>query len=199
MYLEAIILGVLIGLARNGRLSNFFEVKFKGWALSILALILFVVPYGLRLADIPFEKIQIFPYIAMGICALITVLNFEKFGMKLIFLGLVLNMVIMGFNNYQMPVDALKMTQLGFDSFVESLKINEVVNYTTLDGSHALSQYLGKVIALPKVYPFAKLLSLGDIIITIGVVFLIQYEMLLSSLKTKGSMVQFTYNSRLRR
>lgn len=115
MYIEAIIIGVLIGVARNGRLTNFFEVKFKGWALSILALILFVVPYGLKLADIPFDKIQIFPYIAMGICALITLLNFEKFGMKIIFLGLALNMVVMGFNNYLMPVDAMKMTQLGFD------------------------------------------------------------------------------------
>lgn len=199
MYIEAIIIGVLIGVARNGRLTNFFEVKFKGWALSILALILFVVPYGLKLADIPFDKIQIFPYIAMGICALITLLNFEKFGMKIIFLGLALNMVVMGFNNYLMPVDAMKMTQLGFDSFVQSLNVNDVVNYTAVEGSHPISVYLGKVIALPKAYPLAKVLSLGDIIITLGVIFLIQYEMLLSSLKTKGSMVQFTYNSRFRR
>ncbi len=198
MYIEAIILGVIIGMARNGRISNFFEVRFKGWGLSILAFLLFLVPYGIKVFGIGFENVEVFPFASMVVIAIITLLNFEKTGMKIIFLGLALNLVIMGLNGFQMPIDTLKMTDLGFHSFVESLGNGEVVNYTTLEGAHSLSPFLGKVIELPKAYPLAKVLSLGDVLISLGIVVLIQYEMLLSSLKSKGSMVQFSYNSKIR-
>ncbi len=196
MYIEAIILGLIIGVARNGRLANFFEVRFKGWTLSILAFLLFLIPYILKLTGSSFDKLQIFPFISMAICAVIAILNFEKLGMKVILLGILLNLVVMGLNDYQMPLDVIKMQTLGFDSFVESMEAGDVINYTKLEGAHPVSGFLGKVIALPKVYPLTKVLSLGDIIISIGVVLVIQYEMLLASVKSRGAMVQFTYNSR---
>ncbi len=198
MYIEAIILGVIIGMARNGRISNFFEVRFKGWGLSVLAFLLFLVPYGVKAFGIGFESVELFPFAAMVVIAVIALLNFEKTGMKIILLGLGLNLLIMGLNGFQMPIDTLKMTDLGFHSFVESLSNGEVVNYTSLEGAHTLSTYLGKVIELPKAYPLAKVLSVGDLLISLGIAILIQYEMLLSSLKSRGSMVQFSYNSKIR-
>ena len=199
MYIEAIIIGVIIGMARNGRLSNFLEVRFKGWYLCFFAFVLFLVPYGLKLTHIQFDTIQIFPYIAMAICALIAWMNFQKNGMKIILLGIVLNLIVMGFNDFLMPIDTIKMTALGFDSFVESLKNGNVINYIALEKAVPMSQYLGKVIALPDFYPLAKVLSIGDIIVSIGIVWVIQYDMLLASLKSKGSMLQFTYNTKMRR
>jgi len=199
MYIEAIIIGVIIGMARNGRLSNFLEVRFKGWYLCFFAFVLFLVPYGLKLTHIQFDTIQIFPYIAMVICALIAWMNFQKNGMKIILLGIVLNLIVMGFNDFLMPIDTIKMTALGFDSFVESLKNGNVINYIALEKAAPMSQYLGKVIALPDFYPLAKVLSIGDIIVSIGIVWVIQYDMLLASLKSKGSMLQFTYNTKMRR
>lgn len=198
MYIEAIILGFIIGFARNGRLVNFFEVRFKGWALSILAFLLFLIPYILKLTGTPFEKLQIFPFISMAICALIALMNFEKLGMKVILFGILLNLVVMGLSDYKMPLDVVKMEALGFGSFVESMEVGDVINYVSLEGAHPISDYLGKVIALPKVYPFTKVLSVGDFIISLGFILVIQYEMLLSSVKSRGAMVQFTYNSRSR-
>ncbi len=199
MYIEAILLGLIIGLVRNGRLSNFFEVRFKGWGLSILAFLLFLVPYAMKLLDISFEKLQIFPFAAMVICALIAILNFEKTGMKILLLGILLNLVAMGMNDFKIPIDTAKMANLGFNSFVESMKNGEVINYTALSNAQGFSKYLGKIIALPNAYPFAKVLSIGDFIVSLGIAFIIQYEMLLSSLKSRGSMIQFTYNSRIRK
>lgn len=199
MYLEAVILGLIVGVARNGRLANLFDVRFKGWFLSILAFILFISPYLLLALDIGYEKVQIFPYAAMVLIALISLMNIEKMGMKIFLVGLLLNLVIMGLNDFKMPIDAAKMSALGFTSFIESMKSGDVVNYVALEGSHAFSAFLGKVIALPKAYPFARLISVGDIIVSIGIAFIIQYEMLLSSLKSRGSMVQFSYNTKMRR
>ena len=199
MYIEAILLGLIIGLARNGRLTNFFEVRFKGWGLSILAFLLFLVPYGLKLLDISYDKLQIFPFAAMVICALIALMNFEKTGMKILLVGILLNLLAMGFNDFKMPMDTVKMASLGFNSFVESMNNGDVVNYMPLSQAEGFSKYLGKIIALPKAYPLAKVLSIGDFIVSIGIAFIIQYEMLLSSLKSRGSMLRFTYNSKIRR
>ncbi len=199
MYIEAIILGLIIGFVRNGRLNNFYEAHFKGWILAFLAFLLFLVPYGIKILDIPFEQLALIPYISMCLIALVALFNFERNGMKIILLGLALNLLIMGLNGYRMPVDAAAMEAMGHGSFVESLTNGSIVNYMTLDGANVLSPYLGKIIALPKAYPLTELLSIGDIIVSIGIVVLIQYEMLLSAVKSRGSMLQFTYNSRLRR
>lgn len=199
MYIEAIILGLIIGFARNGRIVNFFDVRFKGWALSILAFVLFLVPYLLRITDSSFGKLQIFPFLAMVLCAVIALLNFEKTGMKILFVGVLLNLLVMGLNDFKMPIDAIKMEALGFTSFIESLKGGYVVNYMSMDGAHPISALLGKVIALPDFYPLKKVLSAGDLIISLGIIFVIQYEMLLSSVKSRGSMVRFTYNTKFKR
>ena len=199
MYIEAIILGLIIGFVRNGRLNNFYEAHFKGWILAFLAFLLFLVPYGIKILDIPFEQLALIPYISMCLIALVALFNFERNGMKIILVGLALNLLIMGLNGYRMPVDAVAMEAMGHVSFVESLTNGSIVNYMTLDGAHALSPFLGKIITLPKAYPLTEILSIGDIIVSIGIVVLIQYEMLLSAVKSRGSMLQFTYNSRLRR
>lgn len=199
MYIEAIVLGLVIGFARNGRLNNFYEAHFKGWILTFIAFILFLVPYGIEIFDITFDQLALIPYISMCLIALVALFNFERNGMKIILLGLALNLLIMGLNTYKMPVDAVRMEAMGYASFVESLTQGSIVNYMTLEGAHPLSAFLGKVIAIPKGYPLTQVLSVGDIIVSIGIVVLIQYEMLLSAVKSRGSMVQFTYNSRLRR
>lgn len=199
MYLEAVILGLIIGVARNGRLANLFDVRFKGWILSILAFILFLLPYLLLALDIGVERMQIFPYAAMVLIAIISLLNFEKMGMKIFMVGLLLNLIVMGLSDFKMPIDAAKMSALGFTSFIESMSSGDVVNYVALEDAHGLGAFLGKIIALPKVYPLARVISVGDIIVSIGIAYIIQYEMLLSSLKSRGSMVQFSYNTKLRR
>lgn len=113
--------------------------------------------------------------------------------------GLLLNLIVMGLSDFKMPIDAAKMSALGFTSFIESMSSGDVVNYVALEDAHGLGAFLGKIIALPKVYPLARVISVGDIIVSIGIAYIIQYEMLLSSLKSRGSMVQFSYNTKLRR
>lgn len=199
MYLEAVVLGLIVGVIRNGRLANFFDVKFKGWFLSIFAFVLFLSPYLLLALNISHETLQIFPFAAMAVIAIIALMNFEKMGMKILLLGLVLNLLIMGMSDFKMPIDAVKMSDLGYASFIESMNNGDVVNYVALDDAHGLGVFLGKVIALPKAYPLAKMISIGDVIISLGIAFIIQYEMLLSSLKSRGSMVHFSYNTKFKR
>jgi hypothetical protein len=196
MYIEAIIIGFILGIIRNGRLNNFSEMRFRGGIPIIVAFIAFVMPYILGIMGISYELITIFPYAAALIALFVAILNFDKSGMKLIIVGGLINVVIMGLNHFQMPVDLTKMSISGLDALVLSVKEGTVINYVDVVGAHFLSPFLGKVLVLPSAYPFNKLLSLGDILMSLGIVFLVQGEMMMFSSRKRGSMITFQYNSR---
>ncbi|MDN5351999.1 MAG: hypothetical protein PWQ12_919 [Clostridiales bacterium] len=197
MYIEAIVIGLIIGLIRNGRISNFGEVRFKGWPLAIAAFFCFIIPYGLGIFGIPFESPQIFPFAAMGIIVLLALANHDRMGMKLIALGTILNMVAMAPNYFLMPLDLSLMNSLGYGSFVSSVTDGSVVNY--IDAAQAVpwTVYFGKFFALPAAYPLSRALSIGDVAVSLGVLLLIQSEMRLFSGRYRGSTVQFSYRSKI--
>ncbi len=197
MYIEAILIGLLIGMIRNGRLTNFNNAKFRGWAIAILAFVVYLVPYGLKVFAISFENPQWFPFAAMGLIGVVALANFDKTGMKLFFVGTLLNMAVMAFNGFMMPIDIEKMRALGFESFVESITNGTVVNYIDSMDATKWTVFFSKIIALPKWYPLARVISIGDIVISVGIALVIQSEMLLHSMRTKNSMVRFSYKSKI--
>lgn len=198
MYVEAILIGLLIGTIRNGRITHFNAARFKGWGLAFFAFLLFVSPYVLVLFGVDFEAIQWLPFGAMGIVALVALVNFDRKGMKWIFLGTAMNMVVMGLNSGFMPMDIVRMQALGFESFAESVSSGMVINYMDVREAFSYTGIFSKIIPLPDFYPFARVLSIGDFVVSIGVAVLIQNEMLLLSMRTKGSMVHFSYRSKIK-
>jgi len=197
MYIEAILIGLLIGMIRNGRLVNFNNAKFRGWALAVLAFVVYLVPYALKIFSIDFQNPQWFPFAAMGLIAVVALVNFDKTGMKLFFIGTLLNMAVMALNGFMMPIDIEKMRALGFESFVESVTNGTIVNYIDSMNASQWTVYFSKVIALPNWYPLARVISIGDIVISFGVALVIQNEMLLHTMRTKNSMVRFSYKSKI--
>ena len=193
LILEAIVLGLALGFVRNGRLNNFADMKFRGGFLIILGFIAFVMPFISGILGFDLDNIQLYPFIAGIIGMLVIIFNIEKSGMKLILLGGLINLIIIGLNHFQMPVDLTKMAAAGMGSLVDSIQSGSIINLIGLENSHFLSQYLGKIFILPSWYPLNKLLSIGDIIMSIGIIFLVQGEMMMFSSK-RGNMVTFQYN-----
>jgi len=194
MFIEAIIIGFIIGAIRNGRLNNFMEMRFERGLLIIIAFIFYLIPYLIKLLDIQMESPQIFIFIS-GVLGLLVVLsNFSKPGMKFIFVGGLFNLIIMGLNHFMMPVDVIHIQNTGMNALAESILDGTVINYIDINQSHFLSAYLGKVIILPEWYPFNQLISLGDIIMSVGIALLVQGEMLMFSSKKSGRMLSFTYD-----
>lgn len=196
MYLEALVIGFIIGAVREGRIMYFNASKFKGWALTLLAFVLYVVPYFLHLFKVPFAYMPWLSYSAIVIVGLVVLFNVEKRGMKLILLGLILNLIVMGFYGGKMPIDTEKMSALGYTSFSESVVKGNVMNYIDISEVDGFQSYLGKMIALPKFYPLAKVLSVGDLLVSLGIVLLVQSQMLLKNTRMRGSMLQFKYKSK---
>lgn len=193
MIIEAILIGFLLGFFRNGRLNNFADMRFKGSILIILSFFVYISPFALQIMQIDMPMPQILPFAAGMIAMAVALVNHEKGGVKLIMFGGAINLLIMGINHFRMPVPISRMVDSGMASLAESVGAGSVINYMDMANANSLAPYLGKIIVMPAWYPLNRLISVGDIIMSIGIILLVQGEMMMFSSK-RGAMVTFQYH-----
>ncbi len=178
MWLEAIILGLLIGWLRGGRLANLEKLKIKGGFLIALALIFQLLPFFL--SKLPFieKNAALFGFAGALLTSLVLLFNIKIKGMPLVILGSWLNVIVLFFNEYKMPIDLTTQTN---SARMAELKLNitngNIANYTLFANTEHWSKYFGKIFILPPYYPFTSFVGLPDLIIAIGLIYLIQSEM----------------------
>ncbi|WP_077368689.1 DUF5317 domain-containing protein [Anaerosalibacter sp. Marseille-P3206] len=200
MIMESLGSALIIGKIRGGKIRNIGEICIKGWYLFVGA---FLIEKSSVLVE-SFTDGKIaqfiqsnFSYMHIGVY-LITlmglILNMKKRGILTIFTGSLLNFISILFNGGKMPVS---LKGLNFASLTEKanlLKTNDVLTHTLIDKS-TKCYYLSDIIPIPQPYPFAKLISIGDIIIAVGLFLLIQRAML--SDRERGKVLDFTYRPNL--
>lgn len=198
MFVEAVLIGLFIGGFKGGRLSNIIDMNIRGWYLIILSLLLSFSPIFLR----NFENVGNAPvflmFLGMVVILIVLLLNLDKKGIWLIFAGGLLNVIMMAFYNFKMPVVMTGLEAPGMSSLFEGITDGTVINYAVQESTGWL-QYLSKFIVIPKPYPIAKVLSIGDVLMTIGVLWFMIGEMARPSYSGRGKMVQYTYGSRMNR
>ena len=160
--LYAIPIGILVGLARGGRLGNLAGLRFE-WGLVALAglavqLVLFTEPVGRLVGDAgPLL------YVASSLVVLAVVLrNRHLEGLKLVAIGAIANLVAIAANGGYMPADPGALALAGLDP--TSGYSNSVVT-----NRPALAP-LTDIFALPAGVPFANVFSVGDVLIGLGIV-----------------------------
>jgi hypothetical protein len=102
-------------------------------------------------------------------------MNRKNPGFLLILIGVFLNFLVMALNGGRMPVslDAASVLDPGY---IEVLKESLYAKHTMLTSSTYLG-FLGDVIPISDPYPRTQIISIGDIIMNIGIFFFIQYLM----------------------
>lgn len=198
MYIEAVIIGIVIGMIKKGKLTNITDVHFKGLFFVILSLVFQISPIFLVKVSLMGEYLHLFPFISLVLMSLAIVANFSKKGMKIILLGALLNIVVMALNNFYMPIDLKSLEWAGLTPLLESIKSGSVIGYMDISEASGMSKYLAKFIPIPSMYPFSKVLSLGDIILTLGIVQFFQGEMRRSYFRGDSSMIQFSYKTKFK-
>jgi hypothetical protein len=173
MVIETITLSLLLGKLTGGKIRNLEYLYIKGWyffAASFLVEIasLLIVSKGIgNLSDIiedRFFYIHIFIYVLLIIGLF---MNFDENGFRITLLGSILNFIPLLLNNGRMPV------------LVNALKYSKLYNQLTLleEGrilTHTLASettkfiYLCDIIPIPEPYIFPKIISVGDILIGVG-------------------------------
>ena len=197
MFLEAIILGVIIGIVRNGNMRNISMLKIRGWYLIILALLL-------QMFTIFFSNISIvktygnYFYVTLAVLIILTlIINLDKKAVWIILIGALLNFVIILMNGFKMPISFQGLELAGLETMIDDIKSGSITNYMSLDEVSNWTKYFGKYITIPKPYPFAKVISIGDIFMSLGVIFFVQGEMIKTYLTTKNRMIRMGYRGKI--
>lgn len=182
MLIEIIVLSLIIGKIRGGKIKNLAQIRFKGWYLLLLGFLLEIISLWFFanqngiLAKIIIDKffiIQIFTYILL---ILGLGLNIRKRGIKTILLGTMLNFIPIIANNGRMPVSKTGLEKLNLYKELELLQANKILTHVLTDENTRL-YCLSDIIPIFKPNLFSKIISIGDILIAMGIFLLIQFYM----------------------
>lgn len=196
MFVEALLLGILIGMIRKGRLSNLSELQIRGWVLVVLGAFIQFVPILLNKFELLPSYHVFFPFAALIVMIGVMAMNLDKRGIWLLMIGGILNTIAIGMNNFKMPVDLNGLKYAGLDAVAETIVDGSVINYIDVATVSNFSKYLGKIIAIPSVYPFAKVLSAGDMIMMLGLIVLISSQMTNNYFRRHGQHLRYSYKSK---
>ena len=178
LYVYIIIISIIIGLLRNGKLSSLSQISLRRVELIVLACLIqggliflgskkvkFVLDYS--------SYMIIFSYIVL----LLAVWYNEKLkGMKIIALGIVFNIIVIVANGGHMPVLLSSLYKAGLNDFALVLKEGTYVTHTLIT-EKTLFGFLADVIPLSPPFPDPSVVSVGDFFMFYGVFNLIQNAM----------------------
>lgn len=194
MFLEAVLLGLLVGWLRGGRSLNIGSFEFKGWVLIVIGFLLQMLPMLLGRMNWMAHNGHLIGFATMVLVFIIVVWNIDKHGFWLVTLGAALNLVAMMFHGLRMPVYLTGLQKAGHLELLDSIKNNAALNYTGVEHLTRWSDYLGKVIALPDFYPLAQVVTVGDLLMSVGLFLFIVGQMTSNQhFRNKGRMVNTFY------
>ena len=178
LYVYIIIISIIIGLLRNGKLSSLSQISLKRIELIVLACLIqagliFLGPKRVKFVLDYSSYMLIFSYIVL---LLAVWYNKKLEGMKFIALGIAFNFVVIVVNGGHMPVLLSSLYKAGLDDFALVLKEGTYVTHTLIT-EKTLFKFLADVIPLSPPSPDPSVVSAGDFLMFYGVFSLIQNAM----------------------
>ncbi|HZX21510.1 MAG TPA: DUF5317 domain-containing protein [Clostridia bacterium] len=196
MIFEGLVLGIIIGKLRGGKVEQLGKFMFRSSFLLVFALILqigtsILISIGNKTAINNRMILYIISYIMLFI---ILFLNLGRKSVWFILIGAIANFAALVLNKGSMPIDVALLEKMGFENMLQSFKIGAMPNYIDINKACSFTVYLGKKFATPKIYPFKQIFSVGDIFISLGLLILTQGIMQISRGYYSPKTVKFDYS-----
>lgn len=177
MLIESIVIGIAVGYFRRGKLSRLANLHLKAPYLLFLAVIIeSILNYSLInhndiiLPGYSFLAIMIqYLLVFVFIC-----LNLDRPYIQLIGIGILLNFIVIAANYGSMPVSAQILDLASPTKKMGLLREGKFYSYKLIEPG-VLLWFLGDTIRIS--FPLRQFISLGDIILSAGVLMLIQQSM----------------------
>jgi len=178
LYVYIIIISIIIGLLRNGKLSSLSQISLRRAELIVIACLIqaglvFLGPKKVKFVLDYSSYMIIFSYIVL---LLAVWYNKELKGMNFITLGIIFNFVVIIANGGHMPVLLSSLYKAGLDDFALVLKEGTYVTHALIT-EKTLFRFLADVIPLSPPLPDPSVVSVGDFLMFYGVFSLIQNAM----------------------
>lgn len=198
MLVEIIIVSIIIGLIRGGRLSRLAIIEFKRVWIFVLALAIHlgIILFSFNEGSIVHRHIKELYVGSYGLLFIGLLINISFRSLWIIIIGTLVNLGTFITNGGRMPIslDAMRLT--GLEELIPMVESGQLALYAPITDATRYG-FLGDIITVPPPYPFPQILSIGDVIIGLGLFVFIQTIMLNEGLD-KSKMVRFKYGSRLR-
>jgi len=174
-----VVVAILIALVRGGKIGRLFKLQFERIELIFIALFL---QYAVSLsAAFGLPLLTGYGNIVLAVSYLLLLLgiwfNRKLPAARMIAVGIFLNALVILANGGRMPVSAVALRQAGLDYYIPLLEKGNYLKHAMLDSGTRLP-FLADIIPLkPSIYPGGKVISIGDIILNLGVFLLVQMTM----------------------
>jgi hypothetical protein len=173
--LSAIVVGFGLGLVLGGRPANLMQVRLR-WNLLIFA------SMALQLAlftglSIPASIVTVAYLVSGGLALAWLGRNLKIAGVPCVFLGGLSNFLAIAANGGRMPVEAALLARSRGIDYVNALAGGRITSNSSLAGGHTQLRWLTDQFLIPPPWPLPTVLSVGDLLIAAGVVWLIAAAM----------------------
>ena len=182
LLLWALPIGVLVGLLRGGRLGNLARLELRGAGLILTALVIqlliFPLP-GLPGPLIPWGT-AFFHLASYALLAGFVVLNRREWGILLMGVGMLLNVLVIAANGGYMPTYPKLLEWAGRTKAAQALVAEGFYGNNVCIGCEGISTrltFLGDVFVVPAWVPGANVFSIGDLVLALGLVYFLQSKM----------------------
>lgn len=177
MVFDGILISFVVGLLRRGNLRKLSELRLKsGWIFPLLLLSqLIIFAFQSRVGWV--ADFSNYFFVVIYVIGMVFLwLNRSEVGFKTILAGVALNFIVMAVNGGRMPVSPDAASVLG-PEFEHLLKGGIYAKHQILTDSTRLG-FLGDIIPLSNPYPRKQVISIGDVVMNIGIFLFIQQLML---------------------
>ena len=173
-YLLAILIGLAIGWLRGGRLANLPKLRLRWlWVVPLVLIIqLLIFPSFLPSPLLPYATV---PLHLLSYAVLIAwlVVNLRAAPMGVLLFGAVSNFTVVASNGGRMPASVTALERAGLLRAASGLLEGETPANVMLMSSSTRLNVLGDWLYLPESVPFATAFSIGDVLIMVGLGWLI--------------------------
>lgn len=182
MLFDSLIIGLVVALVRGGSLERLLQVKLKAIWLIVLS---FAVQYG-AIFLYPDALTFAIP-LSYAVLLLFGWINRQSPGFWLVQAGLLMNLAVMVANGGRMPVDVSAARQLAPED-MPALLAGQIGKHLAMSGQTHLNM-LGDIFYLHAPYPHHTIISLGDLVFSIGVFLFLQMSMVKGRTPLTGGVV----------
>ena len=97
-------------------------------------------------------------------------------GMKIIFIGIFINLLAITMNGGQMPVSPEALNKASLETIYETVKSGNYVTHTLMtESDNLIAKIAGDIIPIIPPHPRPRVISIGDIVMTIGIIYMLYF------------------------
>lgn len=187
MFIEAIIIGIIIGFFRKGKINRLSYIDFNMPILAYLSAFFYIgiIIMNLGLLDLSSFLYSIFLLVSYILIGLFIIANISKKYMFIPLIGFFLNFISFIFNGFKFPISS-DAALLVYGSEIHNLLVEGKIKYFIPAENSTLS-FLGIIFPINKFFSIT-ILSIGDILISFGIILIVQSIISDKRIKSKNKI-----------